>query len=356
MTVNYHNIVVARESRGLTQSELTKAIKGLSQGNLSRMEKGLLPISEEILNAISKKLDYPLSFFSKATIRIPLGTFHYRKRITMGQKKLSILEARLDILSNIIDELLESITINEFDIPHLEVTEKRNAAEIAYKLREFFNVGSAPIENIVKLLEKHGVIVVFFKIDNEKFDGVTRITQKSQPVIFLNSQMPNDRKRFTIAHELGHLVMHLRTSLENEVEDDVKEMQANQFAAEFNLPAIEGRKTLCNLKYQDLGVLKMYWKISKAAILYRAKELGVLGDSQYRYYMMQLSRSGQRKNEIESVSIDRPVILKRMFELHWTELGYSKEELSDLLGISINDLNLLYNSLTNESTKLKIII
>ena len=151
MTVNYHNIVVARESRGLTQSELTKAIKGLSQGNLSRMEKGLLPISEEILNAISKKLDYPLSFFSKATIRIPLGTFHYRKRITMGQKKLSILEARLDILSNIIDELLESITINEFDIPHLEVTEKRNAAEIAYKLREFFNVGSAPIENIVKL-------------------------------------------------------------------------------------------------------------------------------------------------------------------------------------------------------------
>ena len=194
------------------------------------MEKGLLPISEEILNAISKKLDYPLSFFSKATIRIPLGTFHYRKRITMGQKKLSILEARLDILSNIIDELLESITINEFDIPHLEVTEKRNAAEIAYKLREFFNVGSAPIENIVKLLEKHGVIVVFFKIDNEKFDGVTRITQKSQPVIFLNSQMPNDRKRFTIAHELGHLVMHLRTSLENEVEDDVKEMQANQFA------------------------------------------------------------------------------------------------------------------------------
>ena len=78
MTVNYHNIVVARESRGLTQSELTKAIKGLSQGNLSRMEKGLLPISEEILNAISKKLDYPLSFFSKATIRIPLGTFHYR--------------------------------------------------------------------------------------------------------------------------------------------------------------------------------------------------------------------------------------------------------------------------------------
>lgn len=356
MTVNYQNIVVARESRGITQSELARAIKGLSQGNLSRMEKGLLPISEDILNAISEKLDYPLTFFQKATIHIPLGTFHYRKRITMGQKKLSILEARLDILSNIVDELLVSITINEFDIPHVEVTERRSASEIAYKIREFFNIGSGPIENIVKLLEKHGVIIIFFNIDNNKFDGVTRITQKGQPIIFINSQIPNDRKRFTIAHELGHLVMHLRTSLENEVEDDVKEIQANQFAAEFNLPATEGRKTLCNLKYQDLSTLKMYWRISKSAILYRARELGVLGDSQYRYYMMQLSSSGQRKNEIESVSIDRPVILRKMFELHLNELGYSKEELANFIGISVNDLNLLYSNLSNESTKLKIVI
>lgn len=355
MTVNYQNITIARESRGITQSDLAKLVQGLSQGNLSRMEKGLLPIPTEIINLISQALDYPNTFFYKENQRISSGSLHYRKRITMGQKNLSILEAQLDIISMVIDELLDSVDINEFDIPYLSVTEKRDSAEIAYKIREYFNVPTGPIIEIVKLLEKHGVIVLFMDIDNDKFDGVTRFTRKGQPVMYINRNIPNDRKRFTVGHELGHIVMHLRAPLEGEIDDNEKEMQANKFSSEFNLPKIECRKTLSNLKYNDLGMVKMYWRMSKSAIIYRAKDLGLLSDSQYKYYMMQLSRTGQRKNEIETVDIDKPVIFNKMIELHLNDLNYSKEELSEQLGLSIKDFNKIYNNEFGESKKLRIV-
>lgn len=353
--MNYQNITIARESRGLTQSELAKSIKGLSQGNLSRIEKGLLPISQEIITAIAKVLNYPVTFFYKESQYSSLGSLYYRKRISMGQKKLAILEARLAVICMAIDELLESVDINEFDVPSIEVVGQRSAAEIAYKIREYWKIPLGPIEEFVKILEKHGIIVLFIDMENEQFDGVTVFTRKGQPVIFINKNIPNDRKRFTMGHELGHLVMHLRAPLENDIDDNEKEVQANQFSAEFNMPRVECMKTLRFLKYQDLGMMKMYWKVSKSAIVYRAKELGLLNDSQYRYYMMQLSRSGQRKQEIESVDIDSPVILKKMIELHLSELHYSREELAEQLSLSMSDFYRLYDNISDNPVRLRII-
>ena len=92
------------------------------------------------------------------------------------------------------------------------------------------------------------------------------------------------------------------------------------------------------MKYKDLPTIKMYWKLSKAAICYKAKEMGMLGDSQYRYYMMQLSKSGQRKKETEYIDIDDPSLLRKIVKVHLEDLEYSKKELESLTGLSDNDL------------------
>ena len=299
--VNHRNLLLARESRGITQKTMAEAIEGLNQGNLSKMEKGVLPVSEEMIDRVAKYLDYPVSFFYKESQSRKLNSFFYRKRVTMPNRS--------------------------------GITPK----EVARRTRLFLGIQKGPIENFVKTIERHGIIVIFLEDAPEKFFGVTMFTNKSVPVIFINGDKSGDNKRFTLGHELGHLVMHLREDVYSLDEKDM-DKEADAFSSEFNMPEQECRGDLLNVKYKDLPTIKMYWKLSKAAICYKAKEMGMLGDSQYRYYMMQLSKSGQRKKETEYIDIDDPSLLRKIIKVHLEDLEYSKKELETLTGLSDNDL------------------
>lgn len=347
------NLVIARESRGVTQIELSKNIKGLSQGNLSRMEKGLLSITDDILISISIFLNYPKSFFYKEIISSNNDTLFFRKRNSLPQKSLSKLESRLNIINMVIDELMESVDVPEFKLPHIEVDCVNTIEKIAFLVRNFMQLPSGPINNIITNLEKCGIIILFINIDSEQFDGVTKFTSKSQPVICVNSNISDDRKRFTIAHELGHLVMHLRSN-DSVFDENYCEQQANQFAAEFLMPIKYCKNELKGLRYKDLTDLKRYWKISKSAIIRRAKDIGEINDNTYRYYLMTLYKSGERKRESEIVSIDKPKILSEMIRLHIDQLDYNSLELSNLLGIPIEEVEILQN--VNINNKFKVII
>ena len=235
--------------------------------------------------------------------------------------------------------MMESINIPDLNIPSVEPTADNSPQEIAYKIRNYLGVPTGPIDNIVSLLEKNGVIVMFLDVDDmEKFDGLTMFTTNQAPVIWINRNIPNDRKRFTLAHELGHLVMHLRS--ENlEKPEDQKEIEANEFAGEFLMPESQCKEDLFNLKYKDLGMKKYYWKVSKAAIIYRAKELKCISDQTSKYLYVTLGRYGERKNESVQVPIDSPNIVNKMFNLHISELNYSMEELSDIIGLMPDEIN-----------------
>lgn len=346
------NLIIARESRGLTQKDLCEKVDGLSQGNLSRMEKGMLPVSDDIIKSISQVLNYPLSFFSKDIVTTKDDSLFYRKRITMTQRVLSNLEARINIVCSIIDGLLESVDVPELSIPHVDVGVGLSPEQVAFNLRKYLRIPSGPIEGIVSLLEKRGVIVIFMEMD-EKFDGVTKFSQRAQPVMCINSKIPNDRKRFTIAHELGHLVMHLRSS--DFVEDEkIMEYQANAFASEFLMPEVDCKADLRTLNYSKLPSLKMYWGVSKAAIIRRAYDLKCLSESTYRYYLMTLSKTGERKVERELINIGQPVVFKKIIDLHMEELGYSEDEMTDLLGVHFSEIKSLFS--VNKTVKLRVVI
>lgn len=336
--INGKSIKLARESRGLSQCKLSELL-GVTQATLSRFEKGVLTVAPEFVSTIAQALNYPASFFEK-DIRIAGETsLFYRKRASMTVRDLSILESKISILSKSIDEMLESIDIPELRIPSVEPTVDNSPQEIAYKIRNYLGVPAGPIDNIVSLLEKNGVIVMFLDVDDmDKFDGLTMFTTNQAPVIWINRNIPNDRKRFSLAHELGHLVMHLRS--ENlEKPEDQKEIEANEFAGEFLMPESQCREDLHNLKYKDLGMKKYYWKVSKAAIIYRAKELKCISEQTSRYLYVTLGRYGERKTESVQVTIDSPKIVNRMFDLHISELKYSIEELTDIVGLIPDEIN-----------------
>lgn len=352
--INGLNIKLARESRGVSQQELIDKL-GISQTTLSRFEKGRLTPNEVVISNIANALDYPVSFFYKDYQISNHSTLFYRKRASMRVGDLSILEGRIIILSSVIDILLESINIPEFSFPHIEPSSDSSPSDIAFRVRNYFSLPTGPVENIVSFLEKNGVIVVFLHLGFDKFDGLTRFTSSNRPVIWINANMSNDRKRFTLAHELGHLIMHLRSDDLEKSEED-KEMEANEFASEFMLPRVECIRDFSNLKYKDLPSLKYYWKMSKTCMIRRAEKLGCISKKTSQYYYMNIGRDGERKQEVEFVPIDSPVLLKKMVVAHLDDLEYDIDELTDILGINKREIGELYLEPNKTNNRLRIVI
>lgn len=343
-------ITLARELKGISQSVLAANVHGLKQSILSQLENDSLEVSFETWNNIANYLDLPLSFFTLTKPQTPISSFYYRKRLTMQKKHLAELEAKMDIFRISVDRLLAIVDIPEFNLPFFDIEnieDKRHAVEeVARKIRGFLKIPKGPITNLVETLEKNGIIVNFFKDVNDKFDGITLFSDKAQPIIFINENIPNDRKRFTIAHELGHLVLHIRTMQDL---DRDEEKEANQFASEFLMPEIEIRSALNYLNLNKVAILKDYWLVSKSAIIRRAYELNVIDRNKYTYFNIELSRRGEKKLEKGFVSLERPTILKLIISALKNELHNSIEDICSTLCLSKN----LYEELF-EDGKLRI--
>lgn len=332
------NIKLARDSRGISQKELAEKTQ-LSPATISKIESGAIDVSEKQIRTIATALGYPVSFFSKVILPINEDTLCYRKRKTMATKDITLLESKLAILSSCIDDLQESIELPNLTLPHIEPTQDYQPDEIAFRIRQFLKISKGAIDNLINILELNGIIVVPIDINgSEKFDGLSILTSRmNTPVIWLNDNMPNDRKRFTLAHELGHIIMHLRSqSLEKSEKE--KDEEADLFAAEFLLPRTQCENELWNLRYKDLALKKAYWKVSKAFLIQRAAQLKCITEQTKTYLFVTLGRNNERKNEKGWVSIDQPQSLRKMTDLHLNELGYSMEELSEWLGISTTDI------------------
>ena len=337
------NIRLARESRGLSQKELAKLVE-ITQVSLSRMEKSDAVITLPLLERISEVLHYPVSFFEKSFNDKELeSSMFYRKRASMKIRDLDIIKRRIQFINKAVDILLQSVEIPELSIPQIECTEEYQADEIAYRLKRHLNLSSEPISRIVNVIERCGVIVYFINFGDagDKFDGLTTFTPNNHPIIYLNDNMPNDRKRFNLIHEVGHLTMHLRSSNLQKGGDEM-EREANLFASEFLMPQEVCVSDFSNLKMKDLPALKQKYLVSKASIIHRANELGCISDCTAKYFYITLGRNNERKEELGNVFIDRPTIISKMLGLHTNGLGYSDEEMSDMLGFCIDEIKQLY--------------
>ena len=219
----------------------------------------------------------------------------------------------------------------KFDIPHFDLDDGDSPEDVARKTRQYLNIRRGPVDNLVKLLEKNGVIIVPFVFETTKMDGISMYTDAGQPVIFINKEASNDRKRFTIGHELGHLLMHIPFTILNS--RDV-ENEADRFSAEFNFPALEAKIELSRLTFSKLPNIKRYWKMSMAFIIMRAKTLKKITPSKATNLMIELSRRGYRKKEPINVELDKPKLLRQMIHVHLKQLNYTHKELADMLCVN----------------------
>lgn len=211
----------------------------------------------------------------------------------------------------------------------VEPDSEADAPEVAARLvRKAWGVPDGPIRHMLRLVENHGVVVVFSpaqaaSVDAYSFFGIKR------PLIVLNP-IKNDyyRQRFDVAHELGHLVMHG----DAEPGSRSAESQAHRFASEFLAPTAELRdvlpRAMNSRAWATLAQLKEDWGISIQALLYRARELGCLSEVSYRNAMGTVTARGWRRNEPGAITrIEQPSLLAKAAEI-LTREGYAPETLA----------------------------
>lgn len=323
---NREMLILARESRGLTQTNLARQAS-FSQGEISKFENGLRLPTEEQVRRLALHLKYPEPFFYLNEVMRDFGSgcVYHRKRKTAPETKLRQLLALANLRRIQVRQLLNSVTPNtEFQFEMMDIDEFDGPADVARALRAVWKVPPGPVQNVIRLIESAGGIVVMADFGTDKVDALSQWIPGMPPLFLVNTRIPIDRLRFTLMHEVGHIVMHRFPT-------ETMEKEADAFAAEFLMPEREIKPQLRNLSLVRLAALKPYWRVSMAALLYRAGEVDAITPRIRTYLWMQMGKHGYRTHEPVSIAPEEPCTLKELIDLHKTELGYTTQEIEHLM-------------------------
>ena len=337
-TVNGDRVKQAREIKGLTQEELGIKI-GKSQSTIAHLERNskqlLLQPSEGVIEAIAFETGFPVGFFyQESGPEFPLGSLLYRSRHSILKREDKHRFHQLGrLIYEIASKMAEQVTPIEMRIPKVIGEDLATAARVT---RAKLGLSpDAPVRNLLNQIEKNGVLVFAIPYEIDEQDGYSgwSDSEPRRPVIIITGGKPGDRQRHTLAHELGHIVMHHSfpkglASVEREAE---------QFAGELLLPEEAIRRDIVPpVTLTSLAELKLRWGVSIASLVMRAKELEIITERQARYLFVQLAKWKDKEPENLSIVPEKPRALKRMAEvLHGYPVDSKKVASYNLASVSL---------------------
>lgn len=290
----------ARAASGLSMQDLGKQV-GVSANMIKKYEHDLSMPSSGVLIKLAKSLEVRSEYFFRPSPH-ELKNIQYRKRSTTPKKTLDKIKA--DILDQAerwfeLKNLWPSFPVSPFlgiqKIP-ATVTTYDEIESIANTLRMEWNLGENPIPDLIDTLEGKGILVIQTEAGDEKdVDGLqTKIGDQS--VIICAQQKNGDRQRFTLAHELGHLLLNNRLAEELD-----EEKACHRFAGAFLLPATTLKQLLgkCrhHLEPRELHIIKHEYGISMQACISRALDQGIITEATRKKLIIDFSKRGWRKQE-----------------------------------------------------------
>ena len=337
-------LTLARLTRGLSQAQ-TSARAEVGQSLVSKYESGTTTPRDQHIDKLATALDYPIGFFfQQLAVKGPgISEIFHRKRAATTGKTLGKFHAVAEVRRFDIGKLLNSWPITEPSVPFLPVDEyEDDPTKVARLLRSYWSIPQGPIFNLTETLEQNGCIIFSHDFGTDRIDGFSHRFSHDPPLFHVNASIPPDRLRWTLAHELGHIVMHGLS----EADTNTAEKQANLFAGEFLAPAYELKPALWNLDFRRLAGLKREWKISMQAIIMRARDLDVITERQRRELFTQISKAGFRKREPTNLDppIEREAKARQLAQYHFTKLGYTRSELLNYLHIGERDFGQYFDS------------
>lgn len=330
--VTNSRITIARQRRGLSASALASDL-GVARQTLAAWENGEQTPTAENLHGLAARLGFKVEFFSAPDIEpIPLGAVSFRAltKMTASTRDSALASGRVALLIN---QWIEArYRLPEPQIPTLG---KQGPAQAAEVLRERWGLGNAPISNMAQLLESKGVRLFSLPVECRTVDAFS-LRWFDTPLIVLTPGKTAERRRFDLAHELGHLVLHSETE---GFQGPHAEEEANRFASAFLMPrqgllARPLRSATLDTILRERG----RWKVAAMALTYRLHELGFLTDWEYRNLCVELSRRGFRRSEPGGAQPEGSQLLEKVLR----SLRAKNSGLSDIandLGLTLDEVH-----------------
>ena len=292
-------LINARKMRCLSQRDLCGMVEGkVSPTAIAKYEKGLMMPSSDVLIVLSKalgmKLDY---FFRPFTVAIDSSKFEFRKSSSLGVKKVEAVKCLVcaEIEKYVeIESILGGMPTVELDYSNSIVENEDEAILMALRFRRDLNIGLDAIASVVELLESAGVKII--EIDHDrKFSGTCN-EAGGMPVIVINKNMTSERKRITILHELGHLLMHCAEGID-------QEKMCTVFANEVLIPSDRFKNMIGESRHDislvELQAIQREYGISVDALMAKACQLNIITERRYASYHKKKNALPAFKAEVE---------------------------------------------------------
>lgn len=334
-------VALRRRMLAMSQADLAQRT-GIAQGTLSKIEQGLKEASPEQSERLALALNCQSSFFMQSEREYgPPMSAHamFRKKSSVGQKVIDRVIAELNVRIAHVRKFLSSVDLEpELPFPQYDIDDFEGRADlVADSVRRAWLLPRGPIRSLTECAERAGCLVVHCDLEEAKIDGVSYRIPGLPPIIFLNRNQPADRMRFSLAHELGHMVMHVYPSPNMEEE-------ADKFASALLMPASDIGPELRDLSIDKAAYMKPVWRVSMAALIYRASELGRIDRYKSEYLWRQMSTRGFRTREPQAVDFEREKtsVMDALVSNTVEEMGYSPTDLVQMLHLNYDELVHLY--------------
>ncbi|MFE4661044.1 helix-turn-helix domain-containing protein [Streptomyces hydrogenans] len=319
-----------RDLLGLTGTALA-GIAGVSPSWISQVETGAREPSTDGLQKIAGATDTPMGFFYVQPSTAPLDSLRFRKMASASRTVTRRVSAFYQEGFRVTEEV---ITRAEYPTPPLPYATEEHLSEddieeFAAVTRQALRLAAdKPIPHLTRALERSGVAVAPIVLPDpsgeagnptNKHFGVSYWAGISETALI--SYFPGsagDRDRFTLAHELGHLVLH---TFRPRAADP--ESEANRFAAALLVPLERAKEELTDrLTLEGFARRKATWGVSIQALILRGAAVGNINDARKRSLYVQLSQRGWRKEEPVEVGQENPLLLWSLLKKQYGERPY----------------------------------
>ncbi|MCJ7555025.1 MAG: XRE family transcriptional regulator [Ignavibacteriaceae bacterium] len=330
----------ARKMAGYSLEELANKLGDITKQALSNYENNKRNPDSAIIIRLAKIFGVKPDYFLRNS-NVKFENFEYRKRSKILKKEINRIEEKtIDYLERFIE--LEQIM--GFDekfvnpLKNIEISDGRGAETAAEKLREEWRLGLNPIKNLIETLEEKEIRI--FEIDADKgFDGLA-VYSGAIPIIIVNKDIDDIvRKRMTIAHELGHLLLKLNSKLNSKE----KERFCYRFAGAFLIPkqvmtnGLGENRTKVILS--ELEHLKLEYGISILALMRRARDLGIITSQKYRNFCIRVKKEGWGKFEVGKYEAEeKPIRDKHLLYRALAEEIISASKAASIANITVSEL------------------
>jgi Zn-dependent peptidase ImmA (M78 family) len=310
-------LVALRDLFGLRLADLSEAL-GVGSPFLSRVEQGHKPLPEEVMLRAAATYDLPLSFFTVAPSQMDgaIQTFKKSSKATIRDEKRVTRQHKE--ATRLFQTTSERSGYRPVAFPSSDDLDEEDVEAVALEIRTHLGLDQyEPVLNAIRSVERRGVGVIDNLDDLERargdHAGISMPHRESKrPLIAIVTPLESAEKRFTVMHELGHLVLDADIASPVMRRRDAVEKRADRFARAVLLPAPAMKDNISpSLNLHGYLRIKAEFGVRVDMIVKRGEELGLLDARRAKSLYIQRSSAGWGKKEPVEVNDERPVLLKQ---------------------------------------------